>query len=61
MKQVVWSIKNLLTERNRYQRSRRTFGEVTENSGFTVGYRENPERRLTEKRSSFWAGELQGG
>ena len=54
------SIKNLLAERNRNQRSRKTCGEVTEDRGFTIGHRDNPERRVTEKSSSFWAGELQG-
>ena len=55
------SIKNLLAERNRNQRSRRTGGEVTEDRGLTIGHRDNPERRVTEKSSSFWTGELQGG
>ena len=62
------SIKNLLTERNRNQRSRRTCGEVTKDKGLTIGYRgltigyrDNPERRVTEKSSSFCARELQGG
>ena len=55
------SIKIMSMERNRYQRLRRTRGEVTEDREFTVGNRDNPERRVTEKNSSFWAGELQGG
>ena len=48
-------------ERNWNQRSGRTSGEVTENRGLTIEYRDNPERRVTKKSSSFWAGELQGG
>ena len=55
------SIKDLADERNRNQRSGRTGGEVTEDRGLTIGYRVNPERRVTKKSSSFWAGELQGG
>ena len=36
-------------------------GEVTEDRGLTIGHRDKLERRVTEKSSSFWAGELQGG
>ena len=39
----------------------RTGGEVTDDGGLTIGYRDNTERRVTEKSSRFWAGELQGG
>ena len=33
----------------------------TEDRGFIIGHRDNLERRVTEKNSSFWTGELQGG
>ena len=48
-------------ERNWNKRSRRTGGEVTEDRGFTIGHSDNLERRVAEKSSNFWAGELQGG
>ena len=39
----------------------KTCGKVTEDRGFTIGHRDNLERRVTEKSSSFWVAELQGG
>ena len=47
VRQVVHSIKNLSTERNRNQRLRETCGEVTKDRGFTVGHSENLERKVT--------------
>ena len=44
------SIKNLPAERNRHQRLRRTCGEVTEDRRFTVRYRDNQGKRVSEKK-----------
>ena len=61
MRDVVESIENWAAERNLNQRSGRTQGEVTEDRGLTIGYRDNLERRVTKNSISFWAGELHGG
>ena len=58
MRDDVESVENLAAEKNGNQRTGRNSGEVTEDREPAIGYRDNTERRVTEKSSRLRAGLL---